>query len=51
MVLRGKIRKLLQIIFYYCIIVLVIMIIGIPFGKQCFKFAKLSLMPFGAEIE
>ena len=27
-----------------------ITIIGIPFGKQCFKIAKLSLMPFGAEV-
>jgi len=26
-------------------------IIGIPFGLQLFKFAKLSLMPFGASIE
>ena len=25
-------------------------IIGIPFGKQCFKIAKLALMPFGASI-
>ena len=25
-------------------------IIGIPFGKQCFKMAKLALMPFGAKI-
>ena len=25
-------------------------IIGIPFGMQCFKLAKLALMPFGAEI-
>lgn len=25
-------------------------IIGIPFGKQFFKIAKLSLMPFGATI-
>ena len=25
-------------------------IIGIPFGKQCFKIAKLSLMPFGATV-
>ncbi len=25
-------------------------IIGIPFGLQCFKLAKLSLMPFGAEV-
>ena len=25
-------------------------IIGIPFGKQCFKLAKLSLFPFGSSI-
>ena len=25
-------------------------IVGIPFGKQFFKLAKLSLFPFGAEI-
>jgi len=25
-------------------------IIGIPFGMQCFKIAKLALMPFGARI-
>lgn len=25
-------------------------IIGIPFGLQCFKFAKLALMPFGARV-
>ena len=30
--------------------VFTITIIGIPFGKQCFKLAKLALMPFGAEI-
>ena len=27
-----------------------ITIIGIPFGMQFFKIAKLSLMPFGAEV-
>ena len=27
-----------------------ITIIGIPFGKQCFKMAALMLMPFGKEI-
>ena len=27
-----------------------ITIIGIPFGKQFFKIAKLSLMPFGAVV-
>lgn len=26
-------------------------IIGIPFGKQFFKLAKLAFMPFGAKIE
>ena len=25
-------------------------VIGIPFGLQCFKIAKLALMPFGATI-
>lgn len=25
-------------------------IVGIPFGKQCFKFAKLALMPFGSSV-
>lgn len=27
-----------------------ITIIGIPFGKQYFKLAKLALLPFGAEV-
>ncbi len=27
-----------------------ITIIGIPFGLQCFKIAKLALMPFGASV-
>ena len=31
-------------------IVLCITIIGIPFGLQQFKLAKLALMPFGAEV-
>lgn len=25
-------------------------IIGIPFGLQCFKFARLAFMPFGARV-
>ena len=33
-----------------CGCIFCITIVGIPFGKQCFKFAKLALMPFGAEI-
>ena len=28
-----------------------ISIIGIPYGIQCFKFARLSFLPFGKEIE
>ncbi len=31
-------------------ILLCLTIIGIPFGLQCFKQAKLALMPFGATI-
>ncbi len=31
-------------------VILCITIIGIPFGKQFFKLAKLSLAPFGKEI-
>lgn len=27
-----------------------ITIVGIPVGMQCFKMAKLSLMPFGADV-
>lgn len=30
--------------------ILCITIVGIPFGKQFFKFAKLALMPLGARI-
>lgn len=30
--------------------VLCVTIVGIPFGLQCFKFAKLALLPFGASI-
>lgn len=25
-------------------------VVGIPFGLQCFKLAKLSLLPFGAQV-
>jgi len=32
-------------------ILMCITIIGIPFGKQYFKLAKLALMPFGATIQ
>ena len=32
-------------------LILCITIIGIPFGKQFFKFARLALCPFGATVE
>lgn len=28
-----------------------ITVVGIPFGKQCFKLAALSLAPFGAKVK
>ena len=28
-----------------------ISIVGIPFGRQCFKFAGLTLLPFGKEVQ
>lgn len=33
-----------------CGAVLCVTIVGIPFGKQFFKLAKLSLMPFGSRV-
>ena len=36
--------------FFLSGLILCITIIGIPFGKQCFKLAKLSLTPFGATV-
>ena len=32
-------------------VILCITIIGIPFGKQFFKLAKLALCPFGAQVD
>lgn len=29
---------------------LCVTVVGIPFGLQCFKLAKLALMPFGAQV-
>lgn len=31
-------------------LILCVTIIGIPFGLQCFKLAKLALLPFGAHV-
>ena len=36
--------------FVFVGLLLCITIIGIPFGKQCFKLAKLSCIPFGATV-
>lgn len=44
----GLFACLMHIVFG---ILLYIIIIGIPFGKQHFKLAKLSLAPFGKEVE
>ena len=40
----------LELAFGFVIVALIlcITIIGIPFGKQCFKLAQLSAVPFGA---
>jgi len=46
-VLIGWYMALIDII---ASIVLMISIIGIPFGLQTLKFAKLSFIPFGAEV-
>lgn len=32
-------------------LLLCITIVGIPFGLQCFKLAKLALMPFGTSVD
>lgn len=32
-------------------VILCVTIIGIPFGKQCFKMASLQLAPFGKEVK
>ena len=37
--------------FFLSGVVLCITLIGIPFAKQCFKLARLSLAPFGATVD
>ena len=41
----------LAISFFFVGLIWCITIIGIPFGKQCFKLAKLAMAPFGATIQ
>lgn len=45
----GGLESAVAWFFYGCL--WSITIIGIPIGRQCFKFAKLSLCPFGKEVE
>lgn len=47
MILGGLVNSLLWALFgfLWCIT-----IVGIPLGKQCFKFARLTLAPFGKEV-
>ena len=40
----------LALTFFFTGLFWCITIIGIPFGKQCFKMAKLSIAPFGATV-
>lgn len=41
----------IQLAIVYCAagVALCVTIIGIPFGLQCFKIARLAIMPFGAD--
>ena len=41
---------ILALLWFVLGLLLCLTIIGIPFGKQCFKFASLMLAPFGKEI-
>lgn len=41
----------LSLAWLLCGLLLCITIIGIPFGRQCFKAAKLTIAPFGKRVE
>lgn len=41
---------ILALLWAFLGLVLCITIIGIPFGKQCFKFSSLCVAPFGKEV-
>lgn len=47
--LAGGLEMALMNLFFGCL--LCITIVGIPFGKQFFKLARLSLCPFGTTVE
>lgn len=40
-----------SILWFLLGIILCITIIGIPFGRQCFKFAHLNFFPFGNDVK
>ena len=42
--------NLIWIVFFGLEMAIGYVILGMPSGKQCFKMAKLSLMPFGAAV-
>ena len=41
----------LALLWFLLGVLLCITIVGIPFGLQCFKIAKLSLLPFGKKVK
>ena len=45
MMIRYSNTGELMLLMLFCIT-----IVGIPFGMQCFKFAKLALCPFGSSV-
>ena len=40
----------IALLYFVVGLVMCVTIVGIPFGMQFFKIAKLSLMPFGAQV-
>ena len=40
----------IALLYFVVGLVMCVTIVGIPFGKQFFKIAKLALTPFGAQI-
>lgn len=40
----------LALLNFFLGVLLTVTVVGIPFGKQFFKFAKLALAPFGARV-
>ncbi|MBQ9162430.1 MAG: YccF domain-containing protein [Clostridia bacterium] len=41
----------LALVWGICGVVLCLTVVGIPFGLQCFKIARLSLLPYGKKVE